>query len=420
MKRVVERHVVWDESGKFPGNDISVKIFLPKQYRAGTASLGQQHPGDGLFLHIGSAFVNLADFRVAEEFLDRIIFHVAVAAVEIHGQRGDFFGDFRSEEFGHRRLLDEWQFGVFQPGGVVNHQPRGFDLCGHFGYLKLHALEFADRLAELFALLRVGQRRFIGALRQPDHLRADADAPFVQRLDGDLVSFAEFAQHVLFGRAAIVEEQFAGRRCADAQLVFLLAHRESGEIPFDNERGDTPVAFARIGVGEDDEEAGLIAVRDPQLAAVDQIMIAFVFGPGLHRERVGAGTRLAQTVGADRVGRQPRDVFLLLGFRAVIQKRVDSQRVVYVYADADRRVDAGKLFDGQAGHEKRPARAAVFFARLYAHQPEFKTFLNDLGADLLLLVHFADVGFDLGLREFADARLKQSFLFGQNGKRLTQ
>src|SRR5262245_65814168 len=134
-------------------------------------------------------------------------------------------------------------------------------------------------------------------------------------------------------------------------------------------------------------------------------MIAFVFGPGLHRERVGAGTRLAQTVGADRVGRQPRDVFLLLGFSAVIQKRVDRQRVVHVDADADRGVDAGELLDGKAGHEKRPARSAVLFTRLYAHQPEFKTFLNDLGADLLLLVHLAVVWFTLELRVISDTSM---------------
>ena len=82
--------------------------------------------------------------------------------------------------------------------------------------------------------------------------------------------------------------------------------------------------------------------------------------------------------------------------------------------------DARKLFYGQTGHEKRTARSAVLFAWLYAHQPEFKAFLNDLGADLLLLVHLADVRFDLGLREFTDARPEQFFLFRQNGQRLNQ
>src|SRR5262249_43259670 len=80
-----------------------------------TLLLGQQHLGDSLLLHIRCAFVYLADLAIAEEFLHRIIFHVAVAAVQIHGQRRHFFGDFRSEEFGHRRLFDERQFGVLQP-----------------------------------------------------------------------------------------------------------------------------------------------------------------------------------------------------------------------------------------------------------------------------------------------------------------
>ena len=43
-------------------------------------------------------------------------------------------------------------------------------------------------------------------LRDADHLRADADAALVQRLDRDLVALADRAEHVLVGHLAVIEE----------------------------------------------------------------------------------------------------------------------------------------------------------------------------------------------------------------------
>ena len=62
--------------------------------------------------------------------------------------------------------------------------------------LELHALEVGDRRSELAALLRVFDRVIERALCETEHLTADADAPFVQRLDGDLVALADVAENV--------------------------------------------------------------------------------------------------------------------------------------------------------------------------------------------------------------------------------
>ena len=72
------------------------------------------------------------------------------------------------------------------------------------------------------ALLRVFDRVIERALRETEHLRADADAPFVQRLDRDLVALADVAEHV-GARHAVLEDQLARAAGADAELVFLLA-----------------------------------------------------------------------------------------------------------------------------------------------------------------------------------------------------
>ena len=114
------------------------------------------------------------------------------------------------------------------------------------------------------------------ALREADHLRADADAAFVERLDGDLVALADLAEHVRSRHAAVLEDQLARAARTDAELVFLLADREAGRVALDQERRDALVAGAGIDVGEDDEEVGLVAVGDPELAAVEDVVVAVV------------------------------------------------------------------------------------------------------------------------------------------------
>ena len=148
----------------------------------------------------------------------------------------------------------------------------------------------------------IWQRVFPRAPRQAQHLRADANAPFVQRLDGNLVALAHFAQHVFLRHLAVFQDQFACARCPNAQLVFLLAHRETGKVFFDHECRDALVSRRRIDVREEDEHAGFLGVGDPQLAAVQDVVIALQFGPRLQRKRVRAGTGLAERIRAHRVG----------------------------------------------------------------------------------------------------------------------
>src|SRR6266850_2268307 len=56
--------------------------------------------------------------------------------------------------------------------------------------LKLNALKIGDGLSERLALLRVFHGVLPGAARYAEHLRANADASFIQGFDGNLVAFA--------------------------------------------------------------------------------------------------------------------------------------------------------------------------------------------------------------------------------------
>src|SRR5438105_7275948 len=150
----------------------------------------------------------------------------------------------------------------------------------------LHGLELRDRLAELLSIARVRDRVIERALRQADHLRADADAPFVQRLDRDLVAFADLAEDVRARDAALVEQQLAGAARADTELVLFFADGEPFDAALDEKRSDAAITGLRIHIREDDEEAGLVAVGDPQLASGDHPLAVALLRARRHRERV--------------------------------------------------------------------------------------------------------------------------------------
>ena len=63
----------------------------------------------------------------------------------------------------------------------------------------MNGLKFGDRLAELSAFFGVRSGMIEGAPRQPHHLGPNADAAFVERLDGDFVALAGLAQNIGFG-----------------------------------------------------------------------------------------------------------------------------------------------------------------------------------------------------------------------------
>ncbi len=105
---------------------------------------------------------------------------------------------------------------VLEAGTVVDQQPGGFDLGGHFCEGKLNRLKFPDGFAELLTFEGVACSMGPGALGQTKHLGSDANATLVQRFDRDLVALARLAQHVRRGHLAVFEDDLAGGGSADA------------------------------------------------------------------------------------------------------------------------------------------------------------------------------------------------------------
>ncbi len=84
------------------------------------------------------------------------------------------------------------------------------------------------------------------------------------------MALADFTQQVFHRNLAVVEDQRAGRRSADAHLVFFRADRKSGEGFFDQKRAEL---FA-IHFSEHGKEVGKAGVGDPHLFAVEDVVLA--------------------------------------------------------------------------------------------------------------------------------------------------
>src|SRR2546425_6044560 len=228
-------------------------------------------------------------------------------AKELYRQRRHALGDLGAEQLGHGRLLRVRMGRVLEAGRVIDHQAGGLELRPRLGKLELDGLEIRDRFAELLALLSVLEGRIEGAAGHTDHLRADADAAGIEGLNGYLVADADVTDEIRGRHLAMIENQFGRRGRADAKLVLSLADAESLESALDREGRNPLVPLRAVRVREDHVEAGLGAVRDPQLAAVENpsitLLRALVWRPNASDPDAASESAYAPTKSVARRGR---------------------------------------------------------------------------------------------------------------------
>ena len=92
---------------------------------------------------------------------------------------------------------------------------------------------------------------------------------------------------------------------------------------------------------------------------------------------------------------------------------LDNPRQSDVDEDGDTGIDDGELLDGEDGHEKRALGTTPFGGDFDAHQSELERALDELGVELLRLVHVRDAWFDLGASEVRDHVAEHHFVFGE-------
>ena len=264
----------------------------------------------------------------------------------------------------------------------------------HVGDLFAHQAEVGDHFAESLALLGVADGVFQRNARAAHAHGAQLEAADVQNVEGDDVALADFAEQVFHRHLAIVQNQRAGGRAANAHLVLFGADGESGKVPLDQKCGEL---FA-VDLGEDGEQVGEAGVGDPHLFAVEDVVLAVgrKLGAGAAIQGVGAGRGFREGIGADDLaGGQPRQILLLLLFGAEVN---DGQR-----ADAAVRApgggEAGVLGDvvgDDGGGDLVHFQAAVGFGDLDAAQAEFAGLLQQIARDgEILVLDLLGVGQDL-------------------------
>src|SRR3974390_1920881 len=246
------------------------------------------------FARAGADFVELG---IAQEAPRRIIVDVAIAAQALD----------RLERHPHALFgrIENGTGGIFacrlpaiagsRHGIHVGPRRRQRDI--HVGKLALHQLEGPDRLAELLAVVKIGDEDVQAALHDADGARRKNGALVIEPAHQDAHALAFAAEHILRGHFAILKEELCRIGAAHAELVELLRRAKSLEAFLYEERRDAARPCRSIRLRVDHERVGVRRVGDPHLGAVEDVARALLFGTEAHRNDVGARTGLAHGQG---------------------------------------------------------------------------------------------------------------------------
>src|SRR2546422_11576551 len=121
--------------------------------------------------------------------------------------------------------------------------------------------------------------------------------------------------------------------------LFRSADRKALAATLHRERRDALVPLREVGVGEDDEQPGLGAVRDPQLAPLEDPALAAPGRPGLEPEGIRSRLGLGEGVGAEQVGGEAAEIAAPQIVARPLEEQVVDEGVLDVHEDGDRGID---------------------------------------------------------------------------------
>ncbi|KAI3480412.1 hypothetical protein L1887_57426 [Cichorium endivia] len=336
-----------------------------------------QHAAD-----LAGAGADLVELGVAQQAAGREFVDVAVAAEDLDRFQGHLGGAFGGVEDHPGSVLARGLGAVAGLGHGVQVGAAGVELGVHVGDLALDQLELADALAELLAVVDIRNDQVHARLHDAGRAAGEDHALVVQAAHQHLHAAVELAEDVLRRYLDVVEEQFAGVGTAHAQLVELVAAGEAFPVTLDDECGDAVRALVQVGLGVDHVGVGVRAVGDPGLAAVEDEMVAALFGAQLHRDHVGTGIRLAHGQGADMLAAdQLGQVLELLLVAAVAVDLVDAEVGVGAVGEGHRGRPAADFLHGHDMGQVTQAGAAVFLADGHAEQAHVAELAPHVGGE---------------------------------------
>ena len=224
----------------------------------------------------------------------------------------------------------------------------------HVGKHELGVLEIGNGLAELLAVLGVGDCLVEAALCPAERRCTNVDATAVEPHHREAKAVAFGAHAVSDRHLHIIENHLCGRRGIPAELAFLRTEAEARHVLFDDKARH---AFRPGLSGADHRHIDVVDARaaDELLGAVDDIMVALKACAGLERGGVRARPRLGQAIGCDLVHADELRKVAILDFRPAETVDHPGRHIV----DRDERRGRGASI-GHCLHDQRrlqPAKA---------------------------------------------------------------
>src|SRR5579864_4169442 len=105
-------------------------------------------------------------------------------------------------------------------------------------------------------------------LRAADAGCAQCESPGIEDVERHDVPAADFVKDVLFGNAAIFEEDWRGRAAVDAHLVLFVSGLETGESALHDKGGELFAVYFR----ENHVDIRKASIGDPHLLAVEDVV----------------------------------------------------------------------------------------------------------------------------------------------------
>ena len=223
---------------------------------------------------------------------------------------------------------------------------------------------------------------------------AHAEPAAVQDLHGDLEAVADVAEHVLHRDGHVVEVDLGRVGRLDAHLLLRRAARQAAERALHDERGHLVLRGVRLRVGdgrlgEHGEHLGDPAVRDPDLGAVEHVVLAVGGEFGARPDRAGVAARggLRQRERRDPLsGGQVRQVLLLLRLVPADEDPLVADGLVRAAEDADAEVALAHLLADPGVLRVGQPEAAVLLRHLHPERAHLLHALDHVVGHPLLAV----------------------------------
>src|SRR6267378_7710686 len=207
-----------------------------------------------IFHDLGSSTVDSMNARRRVQLGDRILIHVAGAAVQLHAPVQDPTLELREPELRHRRSTVVELTAQHPCDAVVIERPAVGDLRMHLGENELRVLEIENPLAESLAVLDEGERQGESELRSAQSARGDRQPLLRQFLHQHCESASRWPEEARRRNPQVLEEKLGRVARLHAHLVEVPTPDVAVPRALDEEQADALGAGTRIrhGSREDD------------------------------------------------------------------------------------------------------------------------------------------------------------------------